>query len=119
MLIFQRNISLQYYPQILYENNYPMLFYTFLSQYINKKIGLVIRDGSTVEGTLLSVDMYLNVKLKDALFQNQSNFIENSTPLIYIRGNFIESYEIENVEEDKALDATRHRFLIMNKFEEN
>lgn len=75
-----------------------------LSNSKGKIINVQLKSGDTINGTLINIDIFLNVKIKDAVYSNKSKNTLKTLPEIYIRGNNICSFKLENnlIEQVKA-----------------
>lgn len=67
-----------------------------LSSSKGKLINIQLKSGDTINGTLLNIDAFLNVKIKDAVYSNKAKSTLKTLPEIYIRGNNICSFKLEN-----------------------
>eukprot|EP00924_Labyrinthula_sp_SR-Ha-C_P015269 snap_masked-scaffold_9-processed-gene-13.78-mRNA-1 protein AED:0.04 eAED:0.04 QI:0/-1/0/1/-1/1/1/0/93 len=79
-----------------------MLFYSFFKTLVDKKIKVELKNDIIIEGTLHSVDQYLNIKLNDV--KSKSSSIKQLDLLkdCFIRGSVIRYVEIQ--EEDVQIN---------------
>ncbi|PVV01650.1 hypothetical protein BB560_003923 [Smittium megazygosporum] len=95
-----------------------MLFHSFFSTLIGKKITLHLKNDVSIEGTLTSIDQFLNVKLEDIKVHNADKyphllFLKN----IFVRGSVIRYVDLPFEEVDTALlqDATRREAQLLKQ----
>ena len=87
-----------------------MLFYEFFRMHLNQDLLVELKNGMVLEGRLLGVDPFHNLKLKDASFKTAHPFLTKLTDCS-IRGSSLKTVRlrIESKLKDSLVDATRIR----------
>ncbi len=67
----------------------PKLPLTLLRENVNKQIRVQLKDGTRIQGVLLSLDEYMNLLLKDAVELDAKNNPKVKWGLVLVRGNNI------------------------------
>ncbi|PVU93979.1 hypothetical protein BB561_002916 [Smittium simulii] len=95
-----------------------MLFYSFFSTLVEKKITIHLKNDVAIEGTLVSIDQFLNMRLDDIVVKNNDKyphliFLKNC----FVRGSVIRYVELPSQEVDTALlqDAARREAQLLKQ----
>ncbi|KAM0688588.1 U6 snRNA-associated Sm-like protein LSm2 [Conglomerata obtusa] len=91
-----------------------MLFYNFFVTKLNGTVKVVLKNELEIEGVLISVDAFLNMKLEKIRVINLQKFPGlDGVTLCSVRGSSIKIAEVKYDEESAAaLElATRYKFL--------
>ncbi|TBT96645.1 putative U6 snRNA-associated Sm-like protein [Hamiltosporidium tvaerminnensis] len=93
-----------------------MMFYMYFKSFVNKNVEVVLKNEIKIYGVLLSVDSYLNCKIKIDKIENADIGISNLI-ICYIRGSNIKFLWLKNdLERMKGLmDASRYRVTMCNE----
>ncbi|XP_064395977.1 U6 snRNA-associated Sm-like protein LSm2 [Halichondria panicea] len=86
------------------------LFYSFFKSLVGKEVTVELKNDLSINGTLDSVDQYLNVKLTDINIPEPDKYPHlTSVRNCFIRGSVIRYVQLPADEVDTALlqDATR------------
>merc|ERR1712167_346773 len=87
-----------------------MLFNSFFKTLVGKQVRVELKNDLVVEGTLQSVDQFLNIKLQNIAVENPAKFPHmSSVKNCYIRGSVVRYVSLPPEDVDTALlqDATR------------
>ena len=87
-----------------------MLFYSFFKTLIGKRVTVELKNNVEIEGTLISVDQYLNFKLQDITVKNRDKYPHlASVTNCFLRGSVVRYVHIPAGEVDCPLlqDAAR------------
>mmetsp|Transcript_29617 Transcript_29617/g.40902 ORF Transcript_29617/g.40902 Transcript_29617/m.40902 type:complete len:97 (-) Transcript_29617:164-454(-) len=81
-----------------------MLFYSFFKSMVGKDITVELKNDLEITGTLVSVDQYLNFKLKDIHVKDEENFPHMiSVKNCFIRGSVVRYVHLPPSEVDTQL----------------
>ncbi|KAF1808948.1 U6 snRNA-associated Sm-like protein LSm2 [Eremomyces bilateralis CBS 781.70] len=87
-----------------------MLFFSFFKTLVDHKVTVELKNDIQIEGTLKSVDQYLNIKLDDITVVEEIRWPHlSSVKNIFIRGSVVRYVHLPAADVDTALleDATR------------
>jgi len=87
-----------------------MLFFSFFKSLIGKEIVVELKNDLCIQGTLHSVDQYLNIKLKDITVLDEEKYPHMmSVKNCFIRGSVVRYVQLpaKDVEKDLLQDSTR------------
>jgi len=87
-----------------------MLFFSFFKSLIGKEIIVKLKNDLCIQGTLHSVDQYLNIKLKDITVLDEEKYPHMmSVKNCFIRGSVVRYVQLpaKDVEKDLLQDSTR------------
>jgi len=87
-----------------------MLFFSFYKSLIGKEIVVELKNDLCIQGTLHSVDQYLNIKLKDITVLDEEKYPHMmSVKNCFIRGSVVRYVQLpaKDVEKDLLQDSTR------------
>eukprot|EP00947_MAST-08B_sp_MAST-8B-sp1_P000051 g51.t1 len=87
-----------------------MLFYSFFKTLVGKQVAVELKNDLALQGTLHSVDQYLNVKLENVSVVDEARFPQLlSVKNIFVRGSVVRYIQIPRNEVDTELlqDACR------------
>lgn len=98
-----------------------MIFYMVFKKKINRKIVVELKNGLIVTGTLLSCDVFMNLKLNNIRIHDIKHFrgLEEISSLS-LRGSSVKSIKLQKDENLIAslLEASRNRFIVNEMKEE-
>jgi len=86
------------------------LFFSFFKSLIGKEIVVELKNDLCIQGTLHSVDQYLNIKLKDITVLDEEKYPHMmSVKNCFIRGSVVRYVQLpaKDVEKDLLQDSTR------------
>mmetsp|Transcript_876 Transcript_876/g.1944 ORF Transcript_876/g.1944 Transcript_876/m.1944 type:complete len:94 (-) Transcript_876:6-287(-) len=87
-----------------------MIFFSFFKTLVGKEVAIEMKNDVVITGILISVDQYLNVKLKQVHVVNSEAYPQlSSMKNCFIRGNSVRYIQIPASEVDTELlqDAAR------------
>jgi len=87
-----------------------MLFFSFFKSLIGKEIIVELKNDLCIQGTLHSVDQYLNIKLKDITVLDEEKYPHMmSVKNCFIRGSVVRYVQLpaKDIEKDLLQDSTR------------
>mmetsp|Transcript_28074 Transcript_28074/g.38622 ORF Transcript_28074/g.38622 Transcript_28074/m.38622 type:complete len:94 (-) Transcript_28074:61-342(-) len=87
-----------------------MLFFSFFKTLVGKEVAVELKNDVVILGTLVSVDQYLNIKLKSVNVVNEKTYPQlGCMKNCFIRGSVVRYIQIPASEVDTELlqDASR------------
>jgi len=87
-----------------------MLFYSYFKTLVGKQIIVELKNNLAVSGVLVSVDQYLNIKLKDTKVVEEEQYPHlKSARNCFIRGSVVRYVQLPSdaIDVDLLHDATR------------
>ena len=87
-----------------------MLFFSFFKTLVNHTVTIELKNDISIQGTLKSVDQYLNIKLDDITVLNEEKYPHlSSVRNVFIRGSVVRYVHLPAKDVDTGLleDACR------------
>jgi U6 snRNA-associated Sm-like protein LSm2 len=81
-----------------------MLFYSFFKTLVGRELSVELKNGTVLKGELVSIDQFLNIKLKTVGFKS-----------VFIRGSVVYSVSLDKslVDVELLQDACRKELSII------